>query len=141
MSDHFIHFISLMVDGQQSRKRIQALEERAMQRDREIAELSARFSRAGGDGRGHPRLPPPPFAGYPLEPSNASIRRRLFARGMDSIDWSTPLQRAVRFLERLAVPSGRQTNNGDPLIANKVSNAIFFLNLDVVVRLHSNRGA
>jgi hypothetical protein len=41
-------FMSAMVDHQ-ARKRIEALEERAMQRDRETAELSAQLSRAAAD--------------------------------------------------------------------------------------------
>jgi hypothetical protein len=42
--DHFTTFLSAMVD-RQARKRIQALEEEAVQRNREIAELSMRLSR------------------------------------------------------------------------------------------------
>jgi hypothetical protein len=45
---YFTPFLCAMVDWQ-ARERIQALEERAVQRDRETAELSARLSRGAAD--------------------------------------------------------------------------------------------
>jgi hypothetical protein len=45
---HFTAFMSAIVD-RQARKRIQALEERAVRRNRETVELSARLSRGAAD--------------------------------------------------------------------------------------------
>jgi hypothetical protein len=49
MVGHFGHFISSMTTMVDQEERIQALEERAVRRDRETAELFARFSRGAAD--------------------------------------------------------------------------------------------
>jgi hypothetical protein len=69
---HFTPFLSAMVD-RQARKRIQALEERAFQRDREVAELSATVSRLKATVEAIRASRPLPSPAVPPAPSAPSV--------------------------------------------------------------------